>query len=155
MILHVEYIFNIYFALDYLFEVRVWYSQLMARMQPFLYGNGGPIIMVQVENEYGSYYACDNTYKTWLRDETLGHVKDNAVLFTNDGPSVLTCGHIDGVLATMDFGGVSDLNGTWAKLRKIQPKGPLVNAEFYPGWLTHWTEKMARVSTKAVVNAFV
>lgn len=42
----------------------------MTKMQKFLYGNGGPIIMVQVENEYGSYYACDEKYRVWLRDET-------------------------------------------------------------------------------------
>ncbi|XP_046804398.1 beta-galactosidase [Lucilia cuprina] len=131
--------------INYLFEVRLWYAQLMAKMTPYLYGNGGPIIMVQVENEYGSFYACDKKYRTWLRDETLAHVKDNAVLFTNDGPSVLYCGHIDGVLATMDFGATSNVTTYWNKLRRIQPRGPLVNAEYYPGWLTHWSEKIAEV----------
>ena len=111
--------------------------------------------MVQVENEYGYYFACDKKYRTWLRDETLGHVKDKAVLFTNDGPSVLYCGHIEGVLATMDFGYTNTLNKTWEYLRKIQPKGPLVNAEYYPGWLTHWTEQMARTSTDLIANTFV
>lgn len=42
----------------------------MTKMQKYLYGNGGPIIMVQVENEYGSYFACDEKYRLWLRDET-------------------------------------------------------------------------------------
>lgn len=42
----------------------------MTKMQKFLYGNGGPIIMVQVENEYGSYFACDLEYRVWIRDET-------------------------------------------------------------------------------------
>ncbi|XP_037946406.1 beta-galactosidase-like [Teleopsis dalmanni] len=141
--------------INYLFEVRLWYSVLMARMAPFLYGNGGPIIMVQVENEYGSYYACDKKYRTWLRDETLAHVHNKAVLFTNDGPSVLYCGHIEGVLATMDFGATSNLTNFWDRLRRIQPKGPLVNAEYYPGWLTHWSESMARVPTKAITNTFI
>lgn len=56
--------------LDYRYEVSKWYQVLMTKMQKFLYGNGGPIIMVQVENEYGSYYACDDQYRVWLRDET-------------------------------------------------------------------------------------
>lgn len=42
----------------------------MTRMKPLLYGNGGNIIMVQVENEYGSFGACDKSYMEWLRDET-------------------------------------------------------------------------------------
>jgi len=104
----------------------------MTRMAPYLYGNGGPIIMVQVENEYGSFFACDQTYRNWLRDETQGHVKDKAVLFTNDGPTVLRCGKIQGVLATMDFGSTRDLKSIWAKLRRYEPKGPLVNSEYYP-----------------------
>lgn len=140
---------------DYLFEVRLWYNVLFNKLKPYLYGNGGPIIMVQVENEYGSYYACDKKYRTWLRDETLEHVQDNAVLFTNDGPSVLGCGHIEGVLATMDFGATNQISNYWARLRQIQPKGPLVNAEFYPGWLTHWSEPMARVRTEAISKSFM
>ncbi|KAH8417408.1 hypothetical protein KR222_010567 [Zaprionus bogoriensis] len=141
--------------INYLSEVRIWYNQLMTRIAPYLYGNGGPIIMVQVENEYGSYFACDVNYRNWLRDETLSHVKDNAVLFTNDGPSVLRCGKISGVLATMDFGATRDLKSTWAKLRRYQPKGPLVNAEYYPGWLTHWTEPMANVTTASITGTFI
>ncbi|XP_067634492.1 beta-galactosidase isoform X2 [Eurosta solidaginis] len=141
--------------INYLFEVRTWYNVLFERMKPYLYGNGGPIIMVQVENEYGSYYACDKKYRTWLRDETLAHVQDKAVLFTNDGPSVLNCGHIEGVLATMDFGAGDQISSYWARLRQIQPKGPLVNAEFYPGWLTHWSEAMARVRTESITKSFI
>lgn len=74
----------------------------MPKMEPFLYGNGGPIIMVQVENEYGSY-GCDAGYKNWIRDETEKYVNGKAVLFTNDGPSQVRCGKIDGVFATLDF----------------------------------------------------
>lgn len=47
-----------------------WYQVLMSKMVKYMYGNGGPIIMVQVENEYGSFSTCDRTYQTWLRDET-------------------------------------------------------------------------------------
>lgn len=89
---------------DYLAEVRKWYGILMPKMEKYLYGNGGPIIMVQVENEYGSYSACDRQYSIWLKNETERYVGDKAVLFTNDGPAQLPCGKIDGVLATLDFG---------------------------------------------------
>lgn len=77
----------------------------MPRMQRFLYGNGGPIIMVQVENEYGSFDACDHNYLNWLRDETAKYVNNNALLFTTDIPNErITCGKIEGVFATTDFG---------------------------------------------------
>lgn len=90
---------------DYLYEVNRWYAQLMPRMKKFLYGNGGPIIMVQVENEYGVYHACDNNYLTWLRDETEKYVEGQALLFTTDIPNErIACGKIEGVFATTDFG---------------------------------------------------
>lgn len=72
-------------------------------MEPLLYGNGGPIIMVQVENEYGSY-DCDDGYKNWIRDETEKYVNGQALLFTADGPIQVLCGKTDGVFATLNFG---------------------------------------------------
>lgn len=82
----------------------------MPKIEPLLYQNGGPIILVQVENEYGSFFRCDREYQIWIRNETQRYVKDKAVLFTNDGPDQVTCGKIDGVLATMDFGPSMFLN---------------------------------------------
>lgn len=55
---------------NYLAEVRKWYGVVMPLIQPFLNANGGPIIMVQVENEYGVSKICDRNYLNWLRDET-------------------------------------------------------------------------------------
>lgn len=127
----------------------------MPKFEKYLFGNGGPIILVQVENEYGSYYACDRNYMLWLKNETLKYVGDDAVLFTNDGPSQVGCGKIEGVLATLDFGPDKPQNVEryWKSLRKVQPKGPLVNAEFYPGWLTHWQEKMSRTDVTSMVES--
>ncbi|XP_058814097.1 beta-galactosidase-1-like protein isoform X5 [Topomyia yanbarensis] len=140
----------------YLREVRTWYAELFSRLEPYLYGNGGPIIMVQVENEYGSFFACDHKYMKWLRDETERYVKERAVLFTNNGPGYSLCGGVDGALSTLDFGpgSTEELNEYWKDLRKYQPRGPLVNAEYYPGWLTHWQEqKMARVPIDPITSA--
>lgn len=58
---------------DYLDEIESYYSVLMTKMKPYLYGNGGNIIMVQVENEYAAY-ACDKIYLEFLRDETCKFV---------------------------------------------------------------------------------
>lgn len=90
---------------DYLKEVAIWYGELMPRLQPYLYGNGGPIILVQIENEYGAF-ECDNQHSVWLRDETKKYTGDEAILFTNDiiHDKDLKCGKIENVLATVDFG---------------------------------------------------
>lgn len=90
---------------SYTKEVSIWFSQLMPRIQKYLYGNGGPIIMVQVENEYALFSACDKDYMNWLRDEFRKYIKDEAVLFTTDPPSSrLSCSKVEGVYATVDFG---------------------------------------------------
>jgi beta-galactosidase len=83
------------------------------------------------------------------------YTQGQAVLFTNDGPGVLRCGKIPNVLATLDFGAGDDnsIDQYWATLRKFEPKGPLMNAEYYPGWLTHWQEDMQRVPTQPILDS--
>ncbi|XP_025407480.1 beta-galactosidase isoform X2 [Sipha flava] len=129
--------------------VSIWFNVLMTKLKPYLYGNGGNIIMVQVENEYGSYYACDSQYKLWLRDLLKGYVENKAVLFTIDGcgQSYFDCGYIPEVYATVDFA-----TECFNLMKNIQNGGPLVNSEFYPGWLSHWQEPLAVVRSIDVVN---
>uniref|UniRef100_A0A182YAQ7 Beta-galactosidase n=1 Tax=Anopheles stephensi TaxID=30069 RepID=A0A182YAQ7_ANOST len=133
---------------NYMEEVRKWYGELMSRMAPYMYGNGGPIIMVQIENEYGAFGKCDKPYLNFLKQETERYVQDKAVLFTVDRPydDEIGCGQIDGVFITTDFGLMTDeeVDTHAAKVRSYQPKGPLVNTEFYTGWLTHWQESNQR-----------
>lgn len=80
--------------------VERWLNVLMAQMSPLLNGRGGPIILVQVENEYGSYSVCDREHLIWLRDLFKRYTQDDAVLFTTDGVSAkyLKCGKIPGKL---------------------------------------------------------
>lgn len=110
--------------------------------------------MVQIENEYGSF-SCDRSYRNWMHNETKKYVGDKAVMFTNDGPIQLPCGKIDDVLATLDFGNDSnsEIDRFWQILRHYQPNGPLMNSEYYPGWLTHWQEPLAKVDAVPVVNS--
>ncbi|XP_050426969.1 beta-galactosidase-like [Adelges cooleyi] len=133
--------------------VTRWFSVLMPKMQPYLYGNGGKIIMVQVENEYGSYHACDKAYMIWLRDLYKSYVGHKALLYTTDGCgyAFFKCGAIPEVYATVDFG--SNCTGVcFQYMRKTQPRGPLVNSEFYPGWLSHWGERSPRVPSNSIVK---
>ncbi|XP_060865997.1 beta-galactosidase-like [Metopolophium dirhodum] len=134
--------------------VSKWFSVLMPIIQPHLYGNGGNIILVQVENEYGSYYACDSEYKLWIRDLFRSYIENKAVLFTIDGcgQSYFDCGVIPEVYATVDFGISSNASQCFDFMRKVQKGGPLVNSEFYPGWLTHWQESESIVNPIDVVK---
>lgn len=66
----------------------------------------------------------------------------------------MQCGKIDGVFATTDFGidRAHEMNAIWTLLRQIQPNGPLVNSEMYPGWLTHWQEANQRRDANLVAT---
>lgn len=76
----------------------------MPRLVPLLYKNGGPILLVQVENEYG-VFGCDHTYTKWMKDELKGYTTDAAVLFTNDHPTSdeLECGRCEDVFISLDL----------------------------------------------------
>ncbi|CAH0748179.1 unnamed protein product [Diatraea saccharalis] len=138
---------------NFIREAKIWMTKLFEQLTPLLFGNGGPIILVQIENEYGSY-GTDRHYMQQMRDIVLEHVGTNALLYTTDGPSSLFFrnGFVSGALTTIDFGPGYDIKTAYDDLRKFMPSGPLMNSEYYPGWLTHWGEKLQQVSTDAVVT---
>ena len=107
-----------------------------------LYKNGGPIVTVKIENEYPSY-VCNHEYTNYLRDKLFKHLGQVVVLFTTDGPGDhnLGCGKVENTLLTFDFGPGKNANGSFITLRKHQKSGPLVNSEYYVGWLDHWQEQ--------------
>ncbi|XP_069111567.1 beta-galactosidase-like isoform X2 [Argopecten irradians] len=140
----------------YIKFVDQWFDVLMPMVKPLLYINGGPIITVQVENEYGSYFACDHTYTEHLRDKVISHLGKDVVLFTTDNAidPFIKCGKIPGVYSTIDFG-ITELEKPTEKFkhqRKFEPKGPLVNSEYYTGWLDYWGAKHQVRSTEKVAK---
>ncbi|WP_415950997.1 glycoside hydrolase family 35 protein [Streptomyces sp. KLOTTS4A1] len=121
---------------EYLRLVGNWFGRLLREVAPRQIHRGGPVVMVQVENEYGSY-GSDREY---LRQLT-GLLLDLGVevpLFTSDGPEdhMLTGGSVPGVLATVNFG--SQARTAFEVLRRHQPSGPLMCMEFWCGWFAHW-----------------
>ncbi|KAL2899565.1 Beta-galactosidase 17 [Bienertia sinuspersici] len=133
----------------YLQLVDKWWSILLPKVAPFLYGNGGPIIMVQIENEYGSY-ADDKAYLHHLVKSTRRHLGDDIILYTTDGGTRATLkkGTIPGdrVYSAVDFT-TGDQPWPIFKLQKefnAPGKSPPLSSEFYTGWLTHWGEKIAK-----------
>ncbi|MES2773035.1 MAG: beta-galactosidase [Bacteroidota bacterium] len=104
------------------------------QLAPLQIQNGGPITMVQVENEYGSY-GSDTAYmkamKTYV--EAAGFT---VPLFHCDGPSQLKNDHPSNLFAVVNFGSNPEAN--FKALQKIQPTGPLMCGEYYPGWFDSW-----------------
>ncbi|XP_028123915.1 beta-galactosidase 17 isoform X2 [Camellia sinensis] len=130
-------------------EVDKWWGILLPLMAPLLYDNGGPIIMVQIENEYGSY-GDDKVYLHHLVTVARGHLGDDTILYTTDGGSRETLEkgtiHGDAVFSAVDFT-TGDEPWPIFKLQKefnALGKSPPLSAEFYTGWLTHWGENIAK-----------
>ncbi|XP_075685279.1 beta-galactosidase-1-like protein [Rhinoderma darwinii] len=128
---------------DYLNAVDSWLSVLLPKLRPRLYNNGGNIISVQVENEYGSFHACDYGYMRHLHAMFRLYLGDDVVLFTTDGNAdyFLKCGTLHDLYATVDFGPVDNVTKAFEAMRRYQPRGPLVNSEYYTGWLDYWGDK--------------
>ncbi|XP_055566171.1 beta-galactosidase [Falco cherrug] len=139
---------------DYLAAVEKWMGVLLPKMRPHLYQNGGPIIMVQVENEYGSYFTCDYDYLRSLLKLFRQHLGDEVVLFTTDGASqfYLKCGALQGLYATVDFGPGGNVTAAFLAQRGSEPMGPLVNSEFYTGWLDHWGHHHSVVPAQTIAK---
>ncbi|NXP30316.1 BGAL galactosidase, partial [Leiothrix lutea] len=138
----------------YLAAVDSWLHILLPKIKPRLYQQGGNIISVQVENEYGSYYACDYGYLRHLLGSFRALLGSEVLLFTTDSTGVeeLRCGTLQGLYATIDFGPGSNVTEAFGAQRRVEPKGPLVNSEYYTGWLDYWGEAHASTSAAWVAR---
>ncbi|XP_030310283.1 beta-galactosidase-1-like protein isoform X2 [Calypte anna] len=138
----------------YLAAVDSWLHVLLPKIKPRLYQYGGNIISVQVENEYGSYYACDYEYLQHLLGSFRALLGSEVLLFTTDSTQAeeLRCGTLQGLYATIDFGPGSNITESFGAQRQVEPKGPLVNSEYYTGWLDYWGEVHASTSSAQVAQ---
>ncbi|MEK6992131.1 beta-galactosidase family protein [Paenibacillus sp. FSL K6-1566] len=120
----------------FLKKVDAYYDELIPRLVPLLSTNGGPIIAVQIENEYGSY-GNDTAYLKYLQEALIARGVD-VLLFTSDGPTdgMLQGGTVPGVTATVNFG--SRPSEAFAKLREYRSEDPLMCMEYWNGWFDHW-----------------
>ena len=123
----------------YMEAVDRFFDDLLPRLAPLQLTRGGNILMMQVENEYGSY-GDDKPYLTALA-EGMRRRGIEVPLFTSDGATdfMLTGGTLPGIHKTANFG--SRAGEQFDKLREFQPDGPLMCCEFWNGWFDHWTEK--------------
>jgi len=119
--------------------VARYYKELLGRVRPRLASNGGNVIMLQVENEYGSY-GDDKEYLRAIakiyRDNEI-----DCLYFTSDGPTytMLSGGALDEYLCVANFGSKSKKNIEF--LRNFRKDQPAMCGEYWCGWFDHWFEK--------------
>jgi beta-galactosidase len=101
---------------------------------PLQITKGGPIFMVQVENEYG-FFGKDAEYMGAMRQALLDAGLD-VPLFACNPPNALKNGYRPDLFPVVNFG--SDPAGGFRALRAILPQGPPMCGEFYPGWFDTW-----------------
>ncbi|KAM8816549.1 beta-galactosidase-1-like protein 2 [Rhynchonycteris naso] len=116
--------------------VDLYFDHLMARVVPLQYQHGGPIIAVQVENEYGSYNR-DPAYMPYIKKalEDRGIVE---LLLTSDNKDGLSKGFLDGVLATINLQSQQELHLLTPFLLSIQGVKPKMVMEYWTGWFDSW-----------------
>ena len=128
----------------YLSAAKGYISRLAKEIKPLQCVKGGPILMVQIENEYGSY-GNDKQYLEELRKIWIA-AGIEVPFYTADGPTpyMLEAGNIDGAAIGMDSG---SNDGDFTQAAKRNPDVPAFSSETYTGWLTHWGEEYARPDT--------
>ena len=134
-------------------RVKIFEQKVGEQLAPLTIQNGGPIIMVQVENEYGSY-GEDKEYISAIRDiirETwssgrqgvLGDAKrqsraQDITLFQCDWSSNFEKNGLPDLVWTMNFGTGANIDHEFALLKELRPNAPLMCSEFWSGWFDKW-----------------
>lgn len=109
-------------------------------LKPYRIENGGNIIMVQVENEFGSY-GTDKPYLAELRDTLRAAGWDKTLLFQCDWSSNFHLNGLDDLVWTMNFGTNAKVLEQFKKLRQMRPSAPLMCSEYWSGWFDGWGQK--------------
>ncbi|MGA2747754.1 MAG: beta-galactosidase family protein [Verrucomicrobiota bacterium] len=125
----------------FLAAAAAYMNRLGEELAPLQITRGGPIILVQVENEYGSFGA-DHSYMAKIQemDRAAGF---EVPFFTADGGGTMMAnGHLPGVLPGFNGGSGPDI---MKEIGRYRPSGPWFVPELYPGWLDHWGEPHAHV----------
>ncbi|MGB9031659.1 MAG: beta-galactosidase family protein [Acidobacteriaceae bacterium] len=121
---------------QFLAAARAWLLRLGREVAPLQIGNGGPILAVQVENEYGSY-GDDHEYMEDIHRMLTDAGFTQSQLYTADGAEELPRGSLPELPAVINFG-PGEAQRSFATLKKLRPTGPFMNGEYWDGWFDHW-----------------
>jgi beta-galactosidase len=121
-----------------------WLKRLGQELAPLQVGNGGPILLVQVENEYGSF-GNDHGYMEQIHRMLVDAGFTKAQLYTADGPEQIANGSLPELPVGINFGGseAGAAQKAFAVLKQTRPQGPFFNSEYWDGWFDHWGDKHA------------
>lgn len=127
-----------------------WLTRLGKELAPLQIGNGGPIILTQVENEYGSY-GNDHAYMEQIHKAVVDAGFTKSQLYTADGPEQVPSGSLPELPVGINFGGENDGDAqrAFATLKKSRPDGPFFNSEYWAGWFDHWGGNHAHTNGEA------
>jgi beta-galactosidase len=126
---------------------RRWLLRLGKELAPLQVGNGGPIIMVQVENEYGSF-GNNHAYMEQIHRDLVDAGFDKAQLYTADGADEIPDGSLPELPAGINFP-PGNAPQEFAKLHKLRPQGPFMATEWWDGWFDHWGDHHHTTDAKA------
>ena len=135
----------------FLARVKAFEAEVGRQLAPLTIQNGGPIIMVQVENEYGSY-GVNKQYVSQIRDIVKASGFDKVTLFQCDWASNFENNGLDDLLWTMNFGTGSNVDAQFKRLKQLRPETPLMCSEFWSGWFDKWGARHETRPAKAMVE---
>jgi len=113
-----------------------WIHRLGKEIATLQIGNGGPILMTQVENEYGNFGA-DKAYMAHLKSTFEDSGFTASLLYSADNWRNIPKGDLPGLLAATNFG-IGNHEGGMDALARERPNQPLFVSEYWPGWFDHW-----------------
>lgn len=129
---------------------RSFVQKLAEQIGDLTIDKGGPIIMVQVENEYGSY-GEDKPYVAAIRDIIRDAGFDKVTLFQCDWSSNFTKNGLDDLVWTMNFGTGANIENEFKPLKELRPDAPLMCSEFWSGWFDKWGGRHETRGSKEMV----
>ena len=118
-------------------RVKIFEEKVGEQLKPLTIQNGGPIIMIQVENEYGSY-GEDKPYVSEIRDCLRGIYGKELELFQCDWSSNFEKNGLDDLTWTMNFGTGANIDQQFRRLGELRPNAPKMCSEFWSGWFDKW-----------------
>ncbi|MBQ8464123.1 MAG: beta-galactosidase [Prevotella sp.] len=118
-------------------RVKIFEEKVGEQLAPLTIQNGGPIIMIQVENEYGSY-GEDKPYVSEIRDCLRSIYGKEVSLFQCDWSSNFTKNGLDDLTWTMNFGTGANIDDQFRRLGELRPNAPKMCSEFWSGWFDKW-----------------
>ena len=132
-------------------RVKIFEEKVGEQLKPLTIQNGGPIIMIQVENEYGSY-GTDKPYVSAIRDCLRGIYGKELALFQCDWSSNFEQNGLDDLVWTMNFGTGANINDQFRRLGELRPDAPKMCSEFWSGWFDKWGARHETRPAKDMVD---